>query len=392
MDTDSPLPKLPEKPEQILILDKGSNEVESAIGRIIDQLPTVEVTRTGSVEKYKEIVGKGDFDIVIFDYDVSGDIGIDLIHELMLKDYEPAVLIVSTSVETKVFTDIYNYGSHRYIVKNGRWLEEIGPAVRHLLRIRKLENENRNLLAKLTEANAMLGDKNRRLDQFSATLAHDIRGPLGGICMKLEYVLETYGHSFDDKLKGLLSRAAQSSERLTHIVQAMYDFAKLGSKAATMRHLNLRVLIDEVISDLSFDEKLNISIGMGELPEVWGNPELLRQVFSNLISNAVKYNDKPEIVINIGLRRIDERTLAHFAEVFVEDNGAGIDSRDIRDIFTIFNRGSASKGGKEGLGLGLSTVQRIVELHFGRVWVESEKGKGSTFILSIPVDEISFVK
>ena len=68
----------------------------------------------------------------------------------MLKDYEPAVLIVSTSVESKVFTDIYNYGSHRYIVKNGRWLEEIGPAVRHLLRIRKLENENRNLLAKLT--------------------------------------------------------------------------------------------------------------------------------------------------------------------------------------------------------------------------------------------------
>lgn len=380
------------KIENILILDKESQDVERAINNIIDQLPAVEVTRVGSVETYRKEVGKKDFDVVILDYDVSGEVGVDLIHQLKLKDYEPAVLIVSTTVEAKVFTEIYNYGCHRYIVKRDRWLDEIGPAVRHLLRIRKLENENRNLLAKLTEANAMLGEKNRRLDEFSATLAHDIRGPLGGICMKLEYILDTYGDTFDAKLRGLLSRAHTASDRLTFIVQAMYDFAKLGRKAAKMDHVDLKEIVNGAISDLSFDEALNITVGIGDLPTVWGNKELLSRVFMNLISNAVKYNDKSEIVINIGTQRIDERTLGKFAEVYVEDNGAGIAATDQKEIFNIFSRGAAVSGHKEGMGLGLSVVQRIAELHFGKVWVESEVGEGSRFVLSLPIDEISFAK
>lgn len=380
------------KVENILILDKDTKEVAHAISNIIDQLPLVTITRADSVETYRNIVGREDFDVVILDYDVSGDEGVDLIHQLKLKDYEPAVLIVSTKVESKVFTEIYNYGCHRYIVKRDRWLEEIGPAVRHLLRIRKLENENRGLLAKLTEANAMLGEKNRRLDEFSATLAHDIRGPLGGICMKLEYILDTYGATFDQKLRGLLERAYQASDRLTYIVQAMYDFAKLGRKAATMEHVSIKKIVEEVLSDLAFDDSLNITIGMGELPSVWGNQELLRRIFMNLISNAVKYNDKPEVIINIGTKRLDKRTLSTFAEIFVEDNGPGIPAQDQREIFSIFSRGVAAQGSKEGIGLGLSVVQRIAELHFGKVWVESELGAGSTFIISLPIDEISFAK
>lgn len=376
--------------ENILVLDTERREVCAALTRIIDQLPSISITEVESLEKYRRVVAGKDFDVVILDYDISGSRGLELIHELKLKDYEPAVLIVSTSVEDPIFTEIYNHGSHRYIVKKGSWHEEIGPAVRHLLRIRRLEAENRNLLAKLTEANALLNEKNRRLDEFSATLAHDIRGPLGGICMKLEYVLDIYGAQFDDRLKGLLDRARQASDRLTHIVQAMYDFAKLGNKAARMESVDLSAVVKGVISDLSFEDSLNVTIGLGDLPSVWGNRELLSRVFLNLISNAVKYNDKDEIILNIGLRRVDHRTLGRFCEIFVEDNGPGIDETDQREIFHIFNRGAAKDSGKEGLGLGLSVVQRIVELHFGKVWVESKQGEGTTFLLSLPMDQISF--
>lgn len=303
--------------EQILVLDTEKHEVTRALTNILDQLPSIAITEVESLETYNKVVGEKDFDVVILDYDISRSAGVALIHELKLKDYEPAVLIVSNSVETPIFTEIYNHGAYRYIVKQGAWKDEIGPAVRHLLRIRRLEEENRSLLAKLTEANVMLNEKNRRLDEFSATLAHDIRGPLGGICMKLEYILDTYGKNFDDRLYGLIDRAQKASDRLTHVVQAMYDFAKLGNKAAKMEHISLRDIVQQVISDLSFDDSLNVTIGVDELPPVWGNKELMFRVFMNLISNAVKYNDKPEIIVNIGLRGIEHRTLGKFCEVFV---------------------------------------------------------------------------
>lgn len=386
-------PEVPQKTESILILDKDTSEVASAIENIIDELPSVNITRVDSVDQYRDTVEDKDFDIVILDYDVSGDIGVELIHELKLKDFEPAVLILSSSVESRVLTEIYNYGCHRYLLKgNPRWVDNLGPAVRHLLRLRKLENENRNLLAKLTEANIALSEKNRRLDEFSATLAHDIRGPLGGICMKLEYILDMYGSKFDDRLNGLLTRAHSASHRLTHVVQAMYELAKLGSKAARMEMLSLKTLVNEVIQDLSVDEKLDITVGIGDLPDVWGSPDILRRVFINLITNAIKYNDKQQVIINIGFRTIEEKTLGRYAQIFVEDNGPGIEPENQREIFSIFSRGSNQNSSKEGLGIGLSVVQRIVELHFGRIWVESKMGEGTTFVFTLPVDEISFVQ
>lgn len=387
-------PTLPEKtrPENILIFDKDSEEIHAAINRIVEQLPKVNLTRVHSLDHYRDIIKSADFDIVILDYEISGDRGVELIHELKLKDYEPAVLIVSNSVESKVFTEIYNSGCHRYIIKNGRWLEEIGPAVRHLLRIRKLENENRSLLSRLTEANIMLAEKNKRLDEFSATLAHDIRGPLGGICMKLEYILESHSDGLGGRVKDLIHRAYGSAERLTHIVQAMYDFAKLGSKAAKMEFVNLKQLVEEVILDIAFEDTADIQIGIDDLPVVWGNPDLLRRVFINLISNAVKYSDKKEIVVNVGVRGVSNRTLAKFTEIFVEDNGPGIPKEDQKDIFQIFNRGQQHGGPKEGIGLGLSVVQRIVELHFGKVSVESQSGRGTTFVLTLPMEEINFLR
>ena len=383
-----------ERIENILLLEPPDEELKHALERIVYQLPTISLTQVSSLDTYQRTVAKNDYDIVIFDYDVSGDQGIQLIHELKLKNYEPAVLIVSSQVESKIFTEVYNQGLYRYIIKDGTWKEQLGPAIRALLRIRKLEHENRSLLAKLTEANAMLNEKNRRLDEFSATLAHDIRGPLGGICMKLEYILDTFGSSFEPRLFGLLDRARLAGDRLTHIVQAMYDFAKLGNKAAKMEHVDLLALVQNVAQDLSFDDALDISVMIDEkLPTVWGNRDLLSRVFLNLLQNAIKYCDKSSIRVEIGLDSIEQKTLGSFAKVFVRDNGPGIPARLQKDIFSIFSRGLHTSGSnKDGLGLGLSVVQRIVELHFGKVWVESEENASSTFLVMLPIDEISFIR
>lgn len=379
-----------ERREEVLILDSDPAAIERATRSICQQIPNAVITAVSTIEDYQQEVSRERFDVVILDFSLSGRQGLDLIHELKLCDHEPTVLVVSPSPEPRLVSDAYNAGCHRYLMREGPWLDELGPAVRHLLRIRRLEQENSNLLAKLTEANLMLEEKNRRLDDFSATVAHDIRGPLGGISMKLEYILDQYGKSFEPRVVQLLDRGLQATVRLTHVVQAMYDFAKLGSKAAQMREVNLRTLVNEVVTDMSFEETVEIKIGIAEnLPVVWGNPELLRRAFNNLIANAVKYCDKSEVIVNIGLRAVENRTLAQFGQIFVQDNGAGIEPHELENIFTMFGRGAKFKEGKEGLGIGLSVVQRIAELHYGKVDVESVVGQGTTFVLTLPLEKIS---
>lgn len=380
----------PERCEEVLILDGDPAVIERARESIKRQIPSATVTAVSSIDDYQSKVAHEQFDVVILDFALSGRQGLDLIHELKLFDHEPTVLVVSPSPEPRLVSDAYNAGCHRYLMREGPWVDELGPAVRHLLRIRRLEQENRNLLAKLTEANLMLEEKNRRLDDFSATVAHDIRGPLGGISMKLEYILDQYGSNFEPRVVQLLDCGLQATTRLTHVVQAMYDFAKLGSKAAQMKEVSLKKLVNEVVADMSFDENVDIKIGIAEnLPAVWGNAELLRRAFHNLIGNAVKYCDKSEVIINIGVRSIENRTLAQFGHIFVQDNGAGIEPHELDGIFTMFGRGAKFKEGKEGLGIGLSVVQRIVELHYGRVDVESVVGQGTTFVLTLPLEKIS---
>lgn len=379
-----------ERCEEVLIFDADPVAVEKAKAAIKKQVPNASVTSACSLEEYHSRVANEHFDVVILDFSLSGRRGIDLIHELKLSDHEPTVLVVSPTPEPRLVSDAYNAGCHRYLMREGPWIDELGQSVRHSLRIRKLEQENSNLLAKLTEANVMLEEKNRRLDEFSATVAHDIRGPLGGICMKLEYILDQYGHTFEKRVSTLLQSGLNASTRLTQVVQAMYDFAKLGSKAARMGEVELKTLVNEVIADMSFDENVDIKIGIAEnLPVVWGNPELLRRAFVNLIGNAVKYCDKDEVVINIGMRSVENRTLAQFCRIFVQDNGSGIPPEELEGIFSMFGRGSRVKAGTEGLGVGLSVVKRIAELHYGEVSVESVVGQGSTFVMTLPLEKIS---
>lgn len=377
---------------EILVLEKESSLLESTIKYLKESFPESNIQSINSLEQCKDIVKDKDFDILVLDYDLESLSKAGFIQHLKVKDNEPAVLVVSDSINTFFVNEINSITCHRYVHKMGDWQERLAPTLRQLIRIKKLEEENRRLVAQLTEAKMFLEEKNKRLDEFSATVAHDIRGPLGGVSMKLEYILDKYKDNLDDRLHTLLDRAFNSTRRVIDIVQAMYNYAKLGSKAATMQEISLHELVSEVINDISFRDNLDINIGMGSLPSIWGNKELLSRVFNNLISNAVKYNDKEKIIINIGHQGIIEKNIGRFAEIFVSDNGPGIEEEDKENIFAIFRRGSDQSRDKEGLGVGLSVVRRIVELHYGEVMLETEIGKGSKFIISLPMEKLDFLE
>jgi signal transduction histidine kinase len=377
--------------EEILILEGNPSILKFANDIFAEQYPQAKVSNVCSLEQCKQVVAENDFDIIILDCDINELSRLGLVHYLRVKDKEPAVLLISEVINPDVVNDMNALNCHRYLHKTENWFSQLGPAIRQLMRIKKLEDENRRLVAQLTEAKMFLEEKNQRLDEFSATVAHDIRGPLGSISMRLEYAMDKYGKTLDDRFKTLLGRCFDSTRRLIDVVQAMYNYAKLGSSATAIEEIDLVNLLEEVVGDLSFDDRLDIKIGINDLPVIWGNGNLLRRVFINLINNAVKYSDKEEIIINITCSEIIERTIGKFAKITVSDNGPGIPKENLQEIFSMFKRGSNVSKKDEGLGVGLSVVQRIVELHYGEVSVESEVGKGACFNILLPVEKLDFL-
>lgn len=353
---------------------------------IADRISSAEVREVHSLRAYREALSQQDFDVVVLDYDIPGVPSRELLMQLQLRDCEPEVLLVSSCDNPQTVRNIAA-ARKRYVVRDDNWGEEVSYAIRDMLRIRKLEEEMAFVRARLTEVNYQLEEKNRRLDEFCATIAHDIRAPLAGLMLKVEYILTSQASGIEKKSLSMLQRSYESTERLVGLVQAMYEYAKVGLSSGSCEPVPCHDLVRELIDDLPIDEGRNVNIGVGELPQVWGNRGLLRRIFINLIGNAIKYNDKAEVAINIGCSAVRDLGEGICAELFVEDNGPGISPEDSEAIFAMFSRGTSKAARPEGLGIGLAVVRRIVEMHHGSVSVERSTLGGARFVFSLPIDE-----
>jgi len=397
MSSDVPSPAIsldnsPEVPltatEQVLVFSGASLLEDSEWQKLGDALPGVEISLVQEEQEFRRVLDSQEFQIVVFDHPAEAVTSRLYLPELRLRNFTPGVIVVTLPNDPLAVASLYNAGCHRLVPKVPGWAGELAQGIRSLLRSKRTERAQERMGERLTEMLGLLEEKNHRLDEFSMTLAHDIRGPLAGISMKLEYLLDVFPTEMPPRAVQLMSKALDSSKRLINIVQSMYEYARLGAKAAKFEEVNLEALVRETLSDLPLDAKLDVKVGIDTLPSVWGCPDLLRRIFINLVNNSVKYCDKAALVINIGCERVEERALGRYADIFVADNGPGIPPEEVAGLFAMFARGSSARGDKEGLGAGLAVVQRIVELHLGKIHVKSELGHGVRFVLSLPVQPI----
>lgn len=389
MDLSGEQPPVQTTPAKILILDENRDFNRAAGDALANIIAAADVVCATTMQEYTSALNSGDFDVVVVDYDMPETRTLDFLPRLQLRDHEPDVLLVSKCDNVETVKLIAEARHRRYVVRDEHCIESMTQAIRDMLWVRKLQADNERIQAKLTEANYMLDEKNRRLDEFCATIAHDIRGPLSGLILKLDYILDTYDEELNERATGLLKRSLESAERLVGVVQAMYEFAKVGAKATKMELVDLNELVTSVVSDLPVHEGRDVQIGIGELPTVWGNASLLRRIFINLISNAIKYNDKEQVRINVGHAGEFRRAVARYVSVFVEDNGPGIPADEAGVLFDMFARGRGSSSqSQDGLGIGLAVVQKIAELHFGRVELEPAPSGGSKFVVSLPREKV----
>lgn len=214
------------------------------------------------------------------------------------------------------------------------------------------------------------------LDTFSFTISHDLKNPLTAIKGYLQ-ILAMQENMGEDIAK-IVTRITERTDKMNYMINEVLDYSRIGRAEIKYENISIKCLVEDVVKDLDqVYNTQNLHITIGNTPEIKGDKVMMMQVFSNLISNAVKYSQfqNPGTVHIDGV--INDTTVCYS----IKDNGLGIAIEDLPQIFGLFKRMNNVKE-IEGSGVGLAIVKRIVEKHKGKVWVESELGKGSTFFVA----------
>ncbi|MBB3592542.1 PAS domain S-box-containing protein [Rhizobium sp. BK529] len=249
------------------------------------------------------------------------------------------------------------------------------------------EERMKTTLVQLEEYTADLERSNHDLDEFAYIASHDLKEPLRGLHNHSRFLLEDYEDKLDEDGVRRLNRLVRLSQRMEKLVNDLLYFSRIGRQQLAVKRTDIGTIVRDVVStmELLLEERHAKVIIDGVLPEVICDAPRLTEVFRNLVTNAVKYNDKPLPLVSIGyLDHYSGQDGTAARNVFyVKDNGKGIPQEFYEDIFRIFKRLEKSQDSDDGTGAGLTFVRKIIGRHNGEIWLESEVGVGTTFYFTL---------
>jgi len=240
---------------------------------------------------------------------------------------------------------------------------------------------NKTMEEELRQKTERLTATNERLEAFTHVVSHDLKEPLRTLEMFSAYVIEDYESKLDDEGKEYLRSIGRAAKRMKGLIEDLLDLASIGRRNEPKQLLKLDQAIKDVLLDQEASlEGVEIILPKESFPEVFVNPTRVEQLFSNLISNAVKYNDKDQKRVELSWQSKGKEYVFQ-----VCDNGIGIEEDYLGSmIFELFERLNPHQDNFEGTGAGLAICKRIVEEYDGKIWAESKFGEGSSFHFTLP--------
>jgi two-component system, LuxR family, sensor kinase FixL len=232
------------------------------------------------------------------------------------------------------------------------------------------ENQRAQLLT-------MLESVNKDLRDFAYIISHDLKAPLRGVSSIATWLVTDYGDKFDEEGQKLIHLMMGRVRRMEEMINGVLEYSRIGRDSEIRIEIDLNEMVSKLIEDLPHRNDIQVIIE-GTLPIMDIEPTRIRQVFQNLIDNAVKFMDKTSGVVRIGCRQQSTEWI-----FWIQDNGPGIAPQYFERIFQIFQT-LTPRDQFESTGVGLAIVKRIIDLYKGRVWVESTVGIGSTFYFALP--------
>ncbi len=246
---------------------------------------------------------------------------------------------------------------------------------------REIEKLNSELEDRIKQRTIQLETSNKELEAFSYSVSHDLRAPLRALDGFAKILLEDYSHKLDAEGQRLCNIIISNAKKMGQLIDDLLAFSRIGRQGISQSSIDMNAIVNEVFQELITDKiKDQIEFTVQPLPESYGDLSMMRQVWRNLIGNAIKFSStRSKSIIEVGaLSYDDEKNIVYY----VRDNGVGFNMQYADKLFGVFQR-LHRVNEFEGTGVGLAIVQRIIHRHGGQIWAESEENKGATFYFNI---------
>lgn len=414
----------------ILIVDDKQENLFSL--KTLLQLNAYEVDTASSGEEALKKILKKEYALIILDVQMPGMDGYEVAETVSgyskTRDI-PIIFLSAVNIDKRFITKGYASGGVDYITKpfdpdllllkvktfyrlyeQTRELKQTQDALEKEVEVRKraqkaledtnllLEDKVKERTQELLKINKDLEQSNVELQQYASVASHDLQEPLRKIITFTGIIRDKYLHGVSGA-QTYMNKVIASTERMRSLINDLLNYSKL-SVESSFKMTSLKEIVDETIADLELSiEEKSAKLFVGELPSAEVIPGQMRQVFQNILSNALKFS-KTDIAptITIEGELVSGKSFSSkpssdgdYVRIFIRDDGIGFDNRYVEKVFTLFQR-LHGRTEYEGTGIGLAIVKKIIDKHHGLITAESKEGEGATFIIVLPKQQTSVLK
>ncbi len=363
---------------RVLIVEDSESDTALIVRHLGTADYDVSHERVETAGQMREALEKPGWDIVIADYKLPGFDAPAALAILQQTGLDLPFVVVSGHIGEETAVALMKAGAHDYLMKDR--LARLAPAVERELGEARMRRERRRGEEKLRLSVEELARSNAELEQFAYVVSHDLQEPLRMVASYVQLIEERYKDQLDSSAREFIAYAVDGATRMKRMITDLLAYSRVGKNGKEIVAVDCQAALGQACADLRASiTEAAAEISHGLLPTVLADAAQFAHLFQNLIGNAIKFRSQAPPRIHVSAERNGQEWVFS-----VRDNGIGLDPQFADRIFLVFQRLHAREE-YPGTGIGLAIARKIVEHRGGRIWVESEPGKGATFRFSVPV-------